>query len=81
MSALTTAAPAAVRRLDDILDRGDDLLRVFAFEPEAERRLLQEVSATIREVIEATDSGWGGGRHGGHRGPPPGGQGGGPRGR
>ena len=32
----------------------------------------KEVSATIQEVIRATDSGWGG-HHGGHRGPPPGG--------
>ena len=29
----------------------------------------KEISATIREVIEATDSGWGG-HHGGHRGGP-----------
>ena len=42
----------------------------------------KEITATIQEVIRATDSGWGGGRHhGGHRGPPPGGQGGGTRGR
>lgn len=36
----------------------------------------KEITATIQEVIRATDSGWGG-HHGGHRGPPPGG----PRGR
>ena len=36
----------------------------------------KEISATIQEVIRATDVGWGG-HHGGHRGPPPGG----PRGR
>ena len=36
----------------------------------------KEVSATIQEVIQATDNGWGGHR-GVHRGPPPGG----PRGR
>ena len=35
----------------------------------------KEISATIQEVIRATDSGWGG-HHGGHRGPPPGGRGG-----
>ena len=55
----------------------DEAARNMGFEGEDAK----EVSATIREVIEATDSGWGGGRHGGHRGPPPGGQGGGPRGR
>ena len=32
----------------------------------------KEITATIQEVIRATDSGWGGHR-GGHRGPPPGG--------
>ena len=36
----------------------------------------KDISATIQEVIRATDAGWGG-HHGGHRGPPPGG----PRGR
>ena len=42
---------------------------------------VREISATIQDVIEATDGGWGGHRHGGHHGPPPGGQGGAPRGR
>ena len=37
---------------------------------------VKEFSATIQDVIEATDSGWGGGRHGGHSGPPLGGPGG-----
>ena len=47
--------------------------RSLGFEGEDAR----EISATIQEVIRATDGGWGGGRHhGGHRGPPPGGSGG-----
>ena len=33
----------------------------------------KDISATIQEVIRATDAGWGG-HHGGHRGSPPGGQ-------
>ena len=33
----------------------------------------KEITATIQEVIRATDSGWGGHHGGGHRGPPPGG--------
>ena len=56
----------------------DETARNLGFEGDDAK----EISATIQEVIEATDSGWGGGRHhGGHRGPPPGRQEGGPRGR
>ena len=45
----------------------DEAARNMGFEGEDAK----EVSATIREVIEATDSGWGGWRHhGGHRGGP-----------
>ena len=41
-----------------------------------------EITATIQDIIEATDGGFGPPRHqGGHRGPPPGGPQGGPRGR
>ena len=36
----------------------------------------KEISATLQEVIRATDSGFGGFHRGGHRGPPPGGPGG-----
>ena len=43
----------------------DEAARNMGFEGEDAK----EVSATIREVIEATDSGWGG-HHGGHRGGP-----------
>ena len=43
----------------------DETARSLGFEGED----AQEISATIREVIEATDSGWGG-HHGGHRGGP-----------
>ena len=43
----------------------DETARSLGFEGED----AQEISATIREVIEATDGGWGG-RHGGHRGGP-----------
>ena len=44
----------------------DEAARNMGFEGEDAK----EVSATIREVIEATESGWGGGRHhGGPRGP------------
>ena len=41
----------------------------------------KEITATIQEVIRATDSGFGGQHGGGRRGPPPGGQRGGPGGR
>ena len=50
----------------------DETARNLGFEDEDAK----EITATIQEVIRATDSGWGG-HHGGHRGPPPGG----PRGR
>ena len=50
----------------------DETARNLGFEGEDAK----EITATIQEVIRATDSGWGG-HHGGHRGPPPGG----PRGR
>ena len=44
----------------------DEAARNMGFEGED----AQEVSATIQEVIRATDSGWGGPHHGGHRGGP-----------
>ena len=44
----------------------DEAARTMGFEGED----AQEVSATIQEVIRATDSGWGGPHHGGHRGGP-----------
>ena len=52
----------------------DEAARNMGFDGEDAK----EVSATIREVIEATDSGWGGPHHGGHHGGPrgPGGRGG-----
>ena len=55
----------------------DETARNLGFEGED----VKEISATIQDVIEATDSGFGGHHRGGHRGPPPGGAGGGPRGR
>ena len=47
----------------------DEAARNMGFEGEDAK----EVSATIQEVIRATDSGWGGHHGGGRRGPPPGG--------
>lgn len=44
----------------------DETARNMGFEGEDAK----EISATIREVIEVTDSGWGGPHHGGHHGGP-----------
>ena len=52
----------------------DETAKQLGFEGEDAK----EISATIQEVIRATDSGWGGGRRGGHHGG--GHHGGGPRG-
>ena len=62
----------------------NNLLREVARNLGFKGKEVKEITATIRDVIEATDGGFGGGHggHGGHRGPPPGGrQGDGPRGR
>ena len=46
-----------------------NLIREAARNAGVKGKMAQELTATIRDVIEATDGGWGGHHHGGHRGP------------
>ena len=69
-----------MRRLNN--QERSNLISMAARNAGVKGKMTQELTATIKDVIEATDSGWGGhGRHGGPRGPRPGGAKGGAGGR